>query len=51
MEFRPQVAFLPQVPVRGTAPVLPQKVSERYLREQAALKTEGVAGYASATPV
>ncbi|KAG0204889.1 hypothetical protein BGX33_008243 [Mortierella sp. NVP41] len=51
LEFRPQVAFLPQVPIRGTSPVLPQKVSERYQREQAALKAEGVVDSASVTPV
>ncbi|KAG0003200.1 hypothetical protein BGZ80_011367 [Entomortierella chlamydospora] len=32
--YRPQVTFLPQVPTRGTGPVLPQKPSKRYQREQ-----------------
>ncbi|KAK3847063.1 MAG: hypothetical protein J3R72DRAFT_432998 [Linnemannia gamsii] len=39
MEYRPQAVFLPQVPVRGTGFVLPQKVSERYQREQQQLAT------------
>lgn len=37
MDFRPQAAFLPQVPNRGTTPVLPQRVSKRYQEEQAKL--------------
>ncbi|KAF9123044.1 hypothetical protein BGX30_001640 [Mortierella sp. GBA39] len=40
MEFRPQASFIPQVPVRGTAPVLSQKPSLRYQAEQAKLKGE-----------
>ncbi|KAG9065059.1 hypothetical protein KI688_002380 [Linnemannia hyalina] len=36
MEYRPQAVFLPQVPNRGTAPILPQRVSERYQREMQA---------------
>lgn len=40
VEFRPQASFLPQVPVRGTGPVLPQKPSQRYQNEQAELKGE-----------
>ena len=31
--YRPQASFLPQVPVRGTVPVLPQKPSKRYQEE------------------
>ncbi|GJJ72153.1 hypothetical protein EMPS_04510 [Entomortierella parvispora] len=34
--YRPQASFLPTVPFRGTAPVLPLIPSERYKREQAA---------------
>ncbi|KAF9119241.1 hypothetical protein BGW39_000439 [Mortierella sp. 14UC] len=34
VEFRPQASFLPQVPVRGTSPVFPQKPSPRYRAEQ-----------------
>ncbi|KAG0061924.1 hypothetical protein BGZ89_011063 [Linnemannia elongata] len=37
MDFRPQAVFLPQVPNRGTTPVLPQRVSKRYQEEQAKL--------------
>ncbi|KAF9536819.1 hypothetical protein EC957_009601 [Mortierella hygrophila] len=37
MDFRPQAIFLPQVPNRGTTPVLPQRVSKRYQEEQAKL--------------
>ncbi|KAF9142595.1 hypothetical protein BG015_000745 [Linnemannia schmuckeri] len=40
VEFRPQALFLPQIPVRGTGPVLPQKPSQRYQAEQAKLKAE-----------
>lgn len=40
MEFRPQASFMPQVPVRGSAPVLPQKPSLRYQSEQAKLAGE-----------
>ncbi|KAF9538793.1 hypothetical protein EC957_006215, partial [Mortierella hygrophila] len=40
MEFRPQASFIPQVPVRGTAPVLSQKPSLKYQAEQAKLKGE-----------
>ncbi|KAF8944547.1 hypothetical protein BGZ47_004103 [Haplosporangium gracile] len=40
VEFRPQASFLPQIPVRGTGPVLPQKPSQRYQAEQAKLKAE-----------
>ncbi|KAF9134469.1 hypothetical protein BGW39_006929 [Mortierella sp. 14UC] len=39
MEFRPQASFLPQVPVRGTGFVLPQKPSQRYQAEQDKLIT------------
>lgn len=35
MDFRPQAVFLPQVPNKGTTPVLPQRVSRRYQEEQA----------------
>ncbi|KAG9066818.1 hypothetical protein KI688_012730 [Linnemannia hyalina] len=28
--YRPQASFIPQAPVRGTVPVLPQKPSKRY---------------------
>ncbi|KAG0376747.1 hypothetical protein BGX24_007293 [Mortierella sp. AD032] len=35
VEFRPQASFLPQIPARGTAPVLLQKISKRYQREVA----------------
>ncbi|KAF9912275.1 hypothetical protein EC991_000167 [Linnemannia zychae] len=31
--YRPQASFLPQAPVRGTVPVLPQKSSKRYQEE------------------
>ncbi|KAF9134468.1 hypothetical protein BGW39_006928 [Mortierella sp. 14UC] len=34
LDFRPQASFLPQIPAHGTLPVLPQKVSQRYLDEQ-----------------
>ncbi|KAF9897616.1 hypothetical protein BX616_005270, partial [Lobosporangium transversale] len=34
LKYRPQVAFLPQIPKRGTCPVLPQKPSKRYQLEQ-----------------
>ncbi|KAG0284673.1 hypothetical protein BGZ96_010973 [Linnemannia gamsii] len=37
MDFRPQAVFLPQVPNKGTTPVLPQRVSKRYQEEQARL--------------
>ncbi|KAG0284672.1 hypothetical protein BGZ96_010972 [Linnemannia gamsii] len=40
MEFRPQASFIPQVSIRGTAPVLPQKPSLRYQAEQAKFKGE-----------
>ena len=40
LDFRPQASFLPQVPARGVAPVLPQKTSQRYLDEQAKLKVQ-----------
>ncbi|KAK5820968.1 hypothetical protein F5H01DRAFT_339703 [Linnemannia elongata] len=40
MEFRPQASFIPQVPLRGSAPVLPQKPSLRYQAEQAKLTGE-----------
>jgi len=33
-EYRPQASFLPLTPKKGTAPVLPQKPSKRYEREQ-----------------
>ncbi|GJJ77180.1 hypothetical protein EMPS_09539 [Entomortierella parvispora] len=32
--YRPQVAFLPLAPIRGSGPVLPQKPSWRYEKEQ-----------------
>jgi len=32
--YRPQVAFLPLAPTRGSGPVLPQKPSWRYKEEQ-----------------
>ena len=32
--YRPQIAFLPQAPKRGTGHVLPQKPSKRYEEEQ-----------------
>lgn len=31
--YRPQASFIPQAPVRGTVPVLPQKPSKRYQEE------------------
>ncbi|KAF9111377.1 hypothetical protein BGX27_005016 [Mortierella sp. AM989] len=34
LAYRPQATFLPQVPKRGTSPVLPQKPSKRYQEEQ-----------------
>ncbi|KAK3847061.1 MAG: hypothetical protein J3R72DRAFT_379683 [Linnemannia gamsii] len=37
VEFRPQATFLPQIPARGIASVLPQKVSQRYQDEQTKL--------------
>jgi hypothetical protein len=37
MDFRPQAVFLPQVPNKGTTPVLPQRISKRYQEEQAKL--------------
>ncbi|KAG0056724.1 hypothetical protein BGZ83_003693 [Gryganskiella cystojenkinii] len=33
--YRPEAMFLPPAPKRGTGPVLPQKRSKRYAREQA----------------
>ncbi|KAF9283052.1 hypothetical protein BGZ68_005602 [Mortierella alpina] len=36
--YRPQIAFLPQAKTRGTCPVLDQKPSKRYLKEQQAGK-------------
>ncbi|KAF9142597.1 hypothetical protein BG015_000747 [Linnemannia schmuckeri] len=51
LDFRPQASFLPQVPTRGVAPVLPQKVSQRYLDEQAKLNVrEDVDVYPSQPP-
>ncbi|KAF8934650.1 hypothetical protein BGZ47_010268 [Haplosporangium gracile] len=38
LNYRPQASFLERVPDRGTIPVLPQKVSLRYTKEQAALQ-------------
>ncbi|KAG0002878.1 hypothetical protein BGZ79_002130 [Entomortierella chlamydospora] len=35
MMYRPQIAFLPLIPNRGTADVKPQKPSAKYLEEQA----------------
>ncbi|KAF9350995.1 hypothetical protein BGX26_010882 [Mortierella sp. AD094] len=35
MMYRPQIAFLPLIPSRGTAEVKPQKPSAKYLEEQA----------------
>ncbi|KAF9123043.1 hypothetical protein BGX30_001639 [Mortierella sp. GBA39] len=35
VEFRPQASFIPQIPVRGSGPVLPQRPSQRYIDEQA----------------
>jgi len=35
MEFRPQASFMPQVPVRGSGFVFPQKASQRYQDKQA----------------
>ncbi|KAG0013016.1 hypothetical protein BGZ81_001275, partial [Podila clonocystis] len=32
--YRPQISFLPQCPNRGTGPVLPQRPSKKYTREQ-----------------
>ena len=32
--YRPLANFLPQIPFRGTGPVLPQQPSVRYLEEQ-----------------
>ncbi|KAF9536820.1 hypothetical protein EC957_009602 [Mortierella hygrophila] len=40
VEFRPQASFIPQIPIRGSGPVLPQRPSQRYLDEQA--KLDGV---------
>ncbi|KAF9990186.1 hypothetical protein BGZ75_003312 [Mortierella antarctica] len=34
--YRPQLSFLPQVPSRGSEPVLPQKPSAKYERQQQA---------------
>ncbi|KAG0320202.1 hypothetical protein BGZ97_000492 [Linnemannia gamsii] len=36
MEYRPQAAFLPQAPNRGTTPILPQRVLKRSQAEQKA---------------
>lgn len=33
--YRPEATFLPPAPKRGTGPVVPQKRSKRYAREQA----------------
>ncbi|KAF8944549.1 hypothetical protein BGZ47_004105 [Haplosporangium gracile] len=40
LDSRSQASFLPQVPTRGVAPVLPQKVSQQYLDEQAKLNAQ-----------
>ncbi|KAF9906106.1 hypothetical protein EC991_000974 [Linnemannia zychae] len=40
VDYRPQATFLPQIPVRGIGPVVPQRVSKRY---QAKLKAAGEA--------
>ncbi|KAF9901661.1 hypothetical protein EC991_005818 [Linnemannia zychae] len=37
-KYRPQVAFLPQVPERGSLPALPQKPSRKYTEEQQSLE-------------
>ncbi|KAF9134470.1 hypothetical protein BGW39_006930 [Mortierella sp. 14UC] len=41
MEFRPQASFLPQIRARGSAPVLPQKPSQRYQDEQKKIAAQG----------
>lgn len=38
--YRPTIAFLPEVPKRGTLRLLPQKPSVRYEREQKKRKEE-----------
>lgn len=37
--YRPQIMFLPQVQNRGTVPVLSQKPSKKYQREQTSKET------------
>ncbi|KAF9350998.1 hypothetical protein BGX26_010885, partial [Mortierella sp. AD094] len=37
MAYRPQIAFLPLTPNRGTADVIPQKPSAKYIAKQAAV--------------
>ena len=39
--YRPQASFLPTVPFRGSAPVLPLIPSKRYEREQAKKRASG----------
>ena len=39
--YRPQASFLPTVPFRGSAPVLPLIPSKRYEREQARKRASG----------
>ncbi|CAO3567027.1 unnamed protein product [Mortierella alpina] len=41
--YRPQIAWLPQVKARGTGPVLPQKPSRRYAKEQESALATGAA--------
>ncbi|KAF8981817.1 hypothetical protein BGZ46_002230 [Entomortierella lignicola] len=46
MAYRPQIAFLPLIPNRGTGAVVPQKLSKKYLKKQdknAAASKEAVA--------
>ncbi|KAG0267426.1 hypothetical protein BG011_005711 [Mortierella polycephala] len=42
MAYVPQVSFLPQIPKRGTGPVLPQKPSKRYQEEKAKQQNAGL---------
>ncbi|KAF9429184.1 hypothetical protein BGZ76_001693, partial [Entomortierella beljakovae] len=37
--YRPQLTWMPFAPNHGTGPVLPQKLSKRYQREQGARAT------------
>ncbi|KAK3832359.1 MAG: hypothetical protein J3R72DRAFT_454209 [Linnemannia gamsii] len=46
--YRPQASFLPQAPVRGTVPVLPQKPSKRYQEELRRHQQESMNASASA---
>ena len=46
--YRPQIAFLPQAPKRGTGHVLPQQASKRFEREQQKKKSDNAAAAADA---